>query len=186
MTKLLTIGYFFDAKDNNSYFLEDAPNNIFCKKCGCCVNYDYYPKNFRLVKKYDLSYTYDRRPIVSKRFKEYLIKLDKSIKFISLDPVNEFFLMLPLKKISFSALQKENFCDICNQYYDQVVPYPDFYDESKEILKENIYFTSCCYGSGKTLFPSIILGIETKNQIKKDIKEYKFKGIEINKIEVNL
>lgn len=183
---LLTIAYFLDARDNDAYFLGEAPENFFCNRCGCCIDYEYHPQNFYTKRKYDLSYTYDRRLVASARFKDYLLTQDSTINFIPLNITNEFFLVSPANLINFSALQKEGYCFTCNQYYSQVAPVPDFYQDTRKNVAKGIYFTNVNFGSGKSLFPSIVLGVETAQKISSDIKNHKFRGIEINKIEVKV
>lgn len=47
MTKFLTIAYDLSAINNHAYFFEEAPENIFCKTCGCCIDPTYHPQNLK-------------------------------------------------------------------------------------------------------------------------------------------
>ncbi|WP_147473120.1 MULTISPECIES: hypothetical protein [Pseudomonas] len=81
MTKFLTIAYDLSAINNHAYFFEEAPENIFCKTCGCCIDPTYQPAELKTPNKTDIGVTYDRRFIASLRFKEYIDNLDLNVDF---------------------------------------------------------------------------------------------------------
>ncbi|QGU88104.1 hypothetical protein [Erwinia sorbitola] len=186
MSSSIIVGYNLSAIGNHAYFFADAPDSIFCDNCGCCIDDTYLPENFKSSNKADIGATYDRRFIVSTRFKDYINGLDFNVNFLPVNPKETLFLMKPLEIIRFSAHQMENYCDKCHQYSDQVAPKPDFYYESGNILNNGIFFTSTSFGCGRSASPSIILGIETAKVISDAVKAYKFRGVDISKITVKV
>ncbi|WP_242169681.1 MULTISPECIES: hypothetical protein [unclassified Pseudomonas] len=182
MTQFITIAYDLSAIDNHAYFLEGAPDRIFCKTCGCCIDSSYYPRELKTPNKADIGATYDRRFIVSLRFKEYIDSLKLSVDFLLVNEKKQLFFMQPQKVIKYSAQQQENLCGTCDQYYDSVVPIPSFYEETGKPLEHGIFFTSIGFGSGKEKSPSIILGLETALELKSAIKSLKFRGPDISEI----
>ncbi|QHM73918.1 hypothetical protein [Mixta intestinalis] len=186
MSKKLIIGYDLSAVGNHAYFFENAPDSIFCNKCGCCIDDDYLPKDLKVGNRTDIGTTYDRRFIVSLRFKEYIDGLGLNVDFLPVDKNKILFLMRPKNIISYAAYKKGNYCDECHQYFDQVMPDPTFYDETGRVLEKGIFFTSTSFGSGKEKSPSIILGVETAKIINNAVKTYKFRGADISKITINV
>lgn len=186
MNNRLIVGYDLSAIGNHAYFFENAPDSIFCDKCGCCIDDNYLPEDLKTGNRSDIGYTYDGRPIVSLKFKEYIESLDLNVDFLSVNKKKTLFLMRPKNSIRYSARQIENYCDKCHQYYDQVVPKPDFYYETGNVLNYGIFFTSTSFGSGKEKSPSIILGIETAKIIIDAVKTHKFRGVDISKITVRI
>lgn len=186
MSKDLIIGYELSATGNHAYFFDDAPDSVFCTKCGCCIDDTYLPEDLKAGNRCDIGYTYDGRPIVSLRFKEYIEGLALNVDFLPVNRKQSLFLMKPINSIEYSARQIENYCDKCCQYSDQVVPRPDFYYKTGNVLKEGIFFTSTSFGSCKEKSPSIILGVETAELIIDAVKTYKFRGADISKITVKI
>ncbi|CTR29901.1 hypothetical protein [Escherichia coli] len=182
MSDIIIIGYQLSAVDNHAYFFDDAPDNIFCDKCGCCIDNTYLPEDLKTRNKCDIGYTYDGRPIVSLKFKEYIEGLVLNVDFFPVNKKQTLFLMKPKDIVSYTAYKKKNYCDKCHQYHDQVMPDPTFYDETGCILEKGMFFTSESFGSGKEKSPSIILGIETAKIISDAIKIHKFRGADISKI----
>lgn len=186
MSDTIIIGYDLSAIDNHAYFFEDAPKSIFCDKCGSCTDNTYLPKQLKVPNRTDIGYTYDGRPIVSLRFKDYIELLGFDVDFLPVNQKNTLFLMRPQNIIKYSAHQIENYCDKCHQYSDQVLPRPDFYYESGIILNEGIFLTSTVFGSGYAKSPSIILGIESAILIKEAVKNFKFRGADISPIKIKV
>lgn len=91
MTRFLTIAYDLSAINNHAYFFEEAPENIFCKSCGCCIDPSYQPAELRTPNKTDIGVTYDRRFIASLRFKEYIDSLDLNVDFSLINEKNNYF-----------------------------------------------------------------------------------------------
>lgn len=186
MQKRIVIAYELSAIGNHAYFFDDAPESTFCEQCGCCVNDSYLPENLKVNNQTDIGYTYDKRPITSLRFKEYIEGLSLNVDFLSVNKKGTLYLMKPKNIISYSAYKRLNHCEKCNQYFDQVMPDPTFYDETGRKLDKGIFFTSTSFGSGKEKSPSIILGIETAKIISDAIKIHKFRGADISKVTVNI
>lgn len=182
MTKFVTIAYDLSAINNHAYFFEDAPENIFCKTCGCCIDTSYQPAELKTPNKADIGATYDRRFIASLRFKEYIDSLNLNVDFSLINEKKQLFLIRPKHVIAYSAQQQENLCGTCHQYFDCVAPLPLFYQETGKPLEHGMFFTNIGFGSGKEKSPSIILGIETALEIKSSIKSLKLRGADISKI----
>jgi hypothetical protein len=182
VTKFVTIAYDLSAINNHAYFFEGAPENIFCKTCGCCIYPCYLPVELKTTNKADIGATYDRRFIVSLRFKEYIESLKLDVELSLINEKKQLFLIRPKHVISYSAQQQENLCSTCHQYFDCVAPLPIFYQETGKPLEYGMFFTSIGFGSGKEKSPSIILGIETALEIKSAIKSLKLRGADISKI----
>lgn len=182
MTTFVTIAYDLSAIDNHAYFLEGAPEKIFCTSCGCCIDPSYQPAELKTPNKADIGATYDRRFIASLHFKEYIDSLKLNVDFSLVNEKKQLFLIRPQHIISYSAQQQENLCSNCHQYFDCVAPLPSFYQETGKALKHGMFFTSIGFGSGKEKSPSIILGIETALEMKSAIKSLKLRGADISKI----
>ena len=167
--------------DNHSYFFENAPSNTFCSNCGSCINYDYIPSNFYLKNKSDFSYCYDGgKAIISSRFKQIIEKLGFEIFFQGLNPENSLFSFEPNLELAYHAMQQNNLCSICHQYYDQVAPIPRF----NHILpiKDGIFKSNLRFGSGIEKNSIIIIGTNTYEILKKAKKEFKLRGIDFSPI----
>lgn len=182
MQEKIIIAYGLNCIDNHEYFFENAPKSIFCNECECCIDFSYLPTDFKIRNKADYSATYDRRLISSLKFKDFIEELNFNVDFLSLNKDSSLFLMKPLEILEFSAWKRGRFCDKCNQYNDQVVPEPDFFYKTGKIIEEGIFSTIVGFGSGKEIYPNIILGIETAQIIKEAVKKYKFRGLSINEI----
>jgi len=182
VTQFLTIAYDLSAIDNHAYFFDGAPDSVFCKTCGCCIDKNYLPRELKTPNKADIGATYDGRFIASLRFKEYIENLKLSVGFSLVNEKNQLFMMRPQKIIKYSAQQLENLCSTCGQYFDCVVPIPSFYQETGKRLEYGMFFTSIGFGSGKEKSPAIILGIETALEIKSAIKSLKLRGADISEI----
>lgn len=182
MTKLVTVAYDLSAINNHAYFFEGAPDSVFCKTCGCCIDSSYQPMELKVPNKSDIGATYDRRFIASLRFKEYIDSLKLNVDFLLINEKKQLFLIRPQNTIAYSAQQQENLCGTCNQYFDCVAPIPSFYQETGRPLEHGMFFTSIGFGSGKEKSPSIILGIETAREIKSAIKSLKLRGADISEV----
>lgn len=176
----IVIAYDLSAFGNHAYFFDGAPDTIFCSQCGCCIDDSYLPKNLKITNKTDIGYTYDRRPIVSQRFKEFIETLPFHVDFYSVNQNNTYFLMKPRDIINYTASEKNDYCNKCHQYVEQVAPDPSFYKETGSILENGIFSTSTSFGSGLSKCPSIILGIKTAKLIMDAIKINKFRGPDIS------
>ncbi|WP_276381691.1 hypothetical protein [Flavobacterium sp. H4147] len=183
MEENITIAYNLSCINNHEYFFENAPKSVFCDECECRIDFSYLPTSFKIRNKADFSATYERRFISSLKFKKYIEGLNFNVDFLPLNEDNSLFLMKPLEILEFSAWQKDRFCNKCNQYNDQVVPVPDFFHKTGKIIEEGIFSTSVGFGSGREISPSFILGVKTTQIIEKAIKENKFRGLSINKIQ---
>ena len=186
MNNLITVGYTLYGICNHAYFFDDAPDNVFCDQCGCCIDGDYLPKELKLPNRADVSYTYDHRCIVSQRFKEFIETLGYKIDFLPVNQNKTLFLMKPVQIIKYSAYQLEKYCEKCHQYQHQVAPSPDFYDETGKVLQNGIFFTSTAFGSGIEKWPIIVLGVETAKVIGEAVKKFKFRGADITPIEIGV
>lgn len=182
MPEFATIAYDLSAIDNQASFFEGAPENIFCKTCGCCTDSGYLPAQLETRSKADISATHDRRFIASLRFREYIDSLKLNVDFSLVNEKKQLFLIRPENIIRYSAQQQENLCSTCHQYFDCVAPLPSFYRETGKPLEHGMFFTSKAFGSGKEKSPSIILGIETALEIRSAIRSLKLRGADISEI----
>ena len=182
MTDLNISESWLSCIDNHEYFFENAPNDVFCKKCGCVIDDSYIPNSFRIKNRADFSSTYDGRLIASAKFKEYVDGLNFQVEFTHLNQNKTLFLMKPKHIIEYDAAQKENYCEVCGQYHDQVAPIPIFYYKDKKTIKTGIYRTSMKFGSGVEKNFSIVLGAETGILLQEDAKRLKFRGLVIHPI----
>ena len=186
MNNLITVGYALYGICNHAYFFDDAPDNVFCDQCGCCIDDDYLPKELKLPNRADISFTEDARCIVSQRFKEFIETLGYKIDFLPVNQNKTLFLMKPVQIIKYSAYQLEKYCEKCHQYQHQVAPRADFYYETGKVLQNGIFFTSTAFGSGIEKWPTIILGTETAKVIGEAVKKFKFRGAHITPREIGV
>lgn len=185
MAKTKVYAYRLLGLDNHAYFFnENTPTSIFCQKCGRVIDYDYFPEEISPNNKLDVGFTYDGRCIVSGRFKSLIQTLTDNVTFIQVNSKKDLYVIRPQNILEWDALQKENYCELCHQYYDQVVPYPSFLEKKLGLIEDGVFRTSIGFGSGKEIDKgSIILGVKTAETIKRVAKEQKFRGLELSAVE---
>ena len=162
----MILGYSLLAQDNGAHFFDDVAEGVLCPNCGTCLDYSWHPVELCFSKKTatkDVSYTYDNRLIVSRKFKDFCI--------------NQQYPGIPFD----NERRKTRFigkCELCGGYESIVGAYPTFLRCTAEI-DDGIFRSDLAFASGKEKFPVIIVGPETLRKM----KAAKLTGLEFKKIE---
>lgn len=164
------------GQDNKS-FMHDKPYPFLCNKCHYPVR-QVVNINFKLKKKYDVSYTYDGYLIVSKRFKDFVEKKAyKNVIFHSLKECTDYFFMETAKIFSLDYLRRNvlfiDLCDECHRYAEVIGATPGFVKKGFEIDDNSFYRSEYEFGSYERKNPLIIVGLK----IAKELSDQSFKGI---------
>lgn len=182
----MIIGYVLIGKDNDSFMFDPDDKNLpICKACGYVIDYDYVSPSFEVnIKKYDMSYTYDGRCIVSQKFKDFCQKNNYSgIEFSSLPNNNSFFQLVVNNIVEVDKERKkyeyDKYCSECNKYESITPGFPVILKDDVNPLKDGFYATDFLAGScnGKTRLN--IVAPETEKKLKKA----KMKGLIFIKVE---
>ena len=182
----MIIGYSIFGADNNSHMYEDAYDVKKCSKCGFVIDFEYVNPILKIKRRVnDFSYTYDGRAIASLKFKEFCTRKNlKGIRFLELPSDKEFFYMLVDNVVEFDHEKKgtrfKNYCDECKLYRAVAGATPVILKNVEKELESGIYATDINFGSGNELSEIIIIS----NDIYKEMKIEKFRGITYDKIEI--
>lgn len=172
------IAYRLSGPDNDTTFFEkEPPLGVLCKECQSCFDFKYHPSSLGILasKKYDVSFTYDNRIIVSNKFKEFCSRNKiEGLNFYQLDDKSLYY-FIPENIIKINA-EKSGIgfydkCSLCVNY-ESAVGISSLSFNTKDISR-GIYRTDICFGSEKEKSPVVIVDIETVNLMKKE----KFTGI---------
>lgn len=174
------ITYQLSAPDNKSNFLDDQlhPEDL-CSFCGFLKDPENYFNPFVRIrnKSYDLSYTYDNRPIVSLRFKEFCLRQNyKHLDFKDFEHEPNFFHLKvdQIVKVDFekSVRSTDHFCEQCKTwggvYLNELI-----LDRPYSSLGDGIYKTDIRFSGGNQKSPILVIGNETFQKLKRE----KIKGI---------
>jgi hypothetical protein len=173
------LAYSLSGSDNSLYFFDDPPEGVLCSNCKTCLNLYYLPSEMTIHKsiKYDISFTYDGRPLVSTRFKEFCEAREyEGLNFFQVSREPCYFYFLPEILLQFDDYRRqtrfEKKCEVCGNYESIVGATPPYLKEKGEI-KKGIFRTDLMFGSAHRKFPRIIIGTETYQAMVKK----KFRGI---------
>jgi len=166
----MQIAYSLTGHDNDSYFFESAPGNVFCQQCGSCVDKSYLPDNMTIRRKYDIGSSYDGRDIVSARFKEFCDEhYPGEAAFYQVTRDADFFYMVPKLILAFDAEKRRTrfleFCPACGNYKSICGATPGVLKNQAEPIERGFFRTDLEFGSGREKSPVIIIGLKTKQQI---------------------
>lgn len=182
----MIIGYRILGADNNSHMYdEDEAKYKKCVKCGFVTDFEYVNPILKIKRRVnDFSYTYDGRAIASLKFKEFCTRKNlKGIRFLELPSDKEFFYMLVDNIVEFDYEKRktrfEEFCNECKLYRAVAGANPVILKNVEKELDSGIYATNISFGSGNELHSLIIVS----NDIYKEMKIEKFRGITYDKIE---
>ena len=176
------IGYQLSGTDNGSYLLSKTDGVERCNVCGVVRDFDQVNCDFKVTKKkFDFSYTYDNRCVVSKVFMEYFTSNGiQDLQFKSISSTNLFYLFIPTKIVEYDFIKRktrfENFCNTCGRYLYVVGATPVFLKSTVET--NNIYKSDLYFGSGSSKSPLIIAGCD----LAADMKKIGLTGITFNPV----
>lgn len=145
-------------------------NYVQCPKCNLFVKPTLDLDMNLVIKKIDLSVTYDGVYIASNDFKvfcedEKLLNLE----FIRLNKHNDFWVFKTYNIVEFDAFKRGTkfigYCEICSQYQEVIGLTPIFL-KTKEKLINGIFETDLKFGSQNSKSGSLIAGVETAIKMK--------------------
>ncbi len=183
----MIIGYALFGEDNDSFIFDPDDFRLpVCKSCGYVLDYDYISPTFTVnIKKYDVSYTYDGRCIVSSRFKQFCENEGYSRLSFQTLPNDTGFVKFNVENllevdIEKSSYNYENFCETCNRYESITPGVPVFLKNIDKPLFDGFYATNTLTGSCNGMTRIIIVSPDTKTKL----KSKKMKGLTFIKIEI--
>jgi hypothetical protein len=159
--------------DNGGYFLESAPEGVLCPQCGTCLDYAYAPDTLwsdERLKKYDVSYTYDSRMIVSEKFIDVNNmhgNSDLFIKALNTSPVLYYIYLNRIIQFDFEKRKTafEKPCSKCGGF-ESVTGATPAYLKGGGLPGRGFFRTDLAFGSGRGKFPLIIVDSETARSFK--------------------
>jgi hypothetical protein len=164
--------YLLIGADCGARFFNDAPPGVLCNGCRVCLQDDYVPRNLAIMKKYDISCTYDNRTIVSRRavhaFNEYGIS---DIAFIPVTNREEYYFLKPSRQLVIdefaSGVKHGEQCQSCGlrvgSIFDSLVLRDALFP-----ITDGIFRSDCMFGhnEGKTF--AVLVGTHTRSAIIKE------------------
>lgn len=183
----MILGYNLLAQDNGAHFFpDDVPDGILCPNCGTCLDYSWHPQELSFSKKKalrDVSYTYDGRLIVSRKFKDFCTNQQyRGIQFHKVFHEPELYYLFPERILPFDSERRKtrfvNKCEICGGYESIVGADPTFL-RCTAAVSDGIFRSDLAFASGKEKFPVVIVGPETYGKM----KAARLTGLIIEKIE---
>lgn len=167
----MIIAYSLCGHDNDSYFFEEAPDNLFCRNCGSCLDETYIPENMKIKRKYDIGSSYDGREIVSTKFKSFCEEnYPGEADFFPVTLKGDFFYMKVRRTLIFDVekygTRFEKLCALCGNYESIVGATPGILKNQYEPIERGFYRTDVIFGSGRGKSPFFIIGLKTKDEIK--------------------
>ncbi|WP_156521291.1 hypothetical protein [Halothiobacillus diazotrophicus] len=176
MSKVI-VGYFIYGPDNGGIFLDGAPSDLFCPKCGLLLSSgeNYAPENLHTGRIYPFSFTNDNRPICSSEFVSTALTSDPDgVSFVGVSKDKDLFLVSPRRKVTLDYARRKtifaNKCNLCGHYAEIAGASPGFIKDASTIDPNGFYRTDVSFGSGKAQAPAVITGTRLKEII--DVKGF--------------
>lgn len=161
-----------EGRDNGLFYYEDAPKGVLCERCGGCIDWEYAPQDLTagVFLRFDVSYTYDGRIVLSERVLEILSTFDHSPKILQIGENPAFFSIMPRRIYEFDAITRgtrfTRYCDLCNRYSEVAGATPAFLNVHDDIPGTFIARTDLDFGSGAGRSPLIIIGKDIADSIR--------------------
>jgi hypothetical protein len=165
--------YELSAQDNNTFFFEDPlPDGVCCPQCGSCLDYAYAPSklSYGPLRRYDVSYTYDGRLILSARAVDKLGLRDRpeEIYLVELEHDPSVYYALPTRVIAFDSVARqtrfEEPCTRCGGFLSVVGATPA-YLKGKGLPGRGFFRTDLAFASGREKNPLVLVDEETAKTI---------------------
>lgn len=182
----MIIGYILSGHDNGALFFDNAPEGVLCPKCSSCLDWSYVPERVKLhpSKRYDFSYTWDGRILVSPRFREFSVenRLEGSERFIHISKNPElYYFRGPKEQIEFDVERRETQfserCTACGSYEYVVGALPGF-TKLKRLNQPVFYRTDVMFGDGSRKNCLVAVNPE----VKRLLTVQKFRGLAFNEL----
>ena len=165
--------YMISGPDNGKFFLEAAPKDFFCGKCGCLVHKDYFPERLNFKMHEDISTTYDARSIVSERFKRNIEEM--GMRGCTLKPFHGtdtiYYVIGSDEVVSFDVnarpVHYEGKCDVCGQFIDISKVLPIYLHEGTVLEDFVLYRTDIEPGFKERKSPLLLVNENTMRALKK-------------------
>lgn len=167
----MIVAYDLTADDCDRYYFRNAPASIFCPSCRCLVSEDYFPANLKLPRGWDIGCTYDGRHIVSEPFRDacHDLELGGDAHFYPISDDGSTYLLHPKRVIQVDVenarWKREDWCSLCSDFSQTVMPDPFHLALSTPELKYGIYRSDLQIGSHRGKYYLTFVGTETKKQL---------------------
>jgi hypothetical protein len=161
------------AQDNNTFFFEDPlPDGVCCPQCGTCLDYAYAPRklSYGPLRRYDVSYTYDGRLILSARAVDKLGLRDRpeEIHLVELEHNPSVYYAMPTRVIAFDPAARqtrfEEPCACCDSF-ESVVGATPAYLKGNGLPGRGFFRTDLAFASGREKTPLVLMDDETAKTI---------------------
>lgn len=167
----MIMAYVMYPHDGDMFFFEDRKSSIFCPRCGTLLDKSFLPRGVRPRKRWDLSSTYDRRVIVTERFKAWC----EAQKFAAIvfrqtcaQPAYYTFEPSVVLNLDPRFARFEDKCAACGNYESVITGGSMKLLGVADPIEDGIFRTDLEFGSRWEKSPDIIVGVRTKELIKKE------------------
>lgn len=160
-------------EDNNAFYIgENAPEGIYCPKCGCILDESYRPATIDVNANQDFSYTLDGRIILSEKARSFLDA--QHIDGLEIRPLasrkRTVYLLDTNKIVKFDTTRRpvvfESMCPTCGQYLDVYHALPVYLEQPKEIQAMTLAKTDLISGYKDRKSPIFIVGAKLMKELK--------------------
>ena len=177
------IAFVLDGHDNDSYMLQGCSNLMRCSVCGELLQRPKVVDAFRLVKKRDVSATYDGYMVVSQRFVDEWLRIGgDGLELTSLLEEPGYFVIDASQEVGFDSERRktrfENYRPCCGRYHSVAGATPAFVKSPKDLPPTRATRTDVIFGSGDEKHPLIIIPLE----LGKALKRAKLSGLELSDV----
>jgi len=166
----MILGFSLDGPDNKSWMWEDHVTQDSCPNCGLWRLPEIVNPRFRLlVKKWDLSYTYDGFVIVSDRFRKVTESMEvDGCEFVTLPYEPKHFVLSVKPELEVDFIRRETvfgpICDICQRPFSVIGATPVCLKDGQAHM-DGFFRTNLDFGDGNSASPVLIVGVNTYEKL---------------------
>jgi hypothetical protein len=168
--------------DINAKFFEGAPKDMFCPRCGSCLNRSYYPSTLSVqgASRYDFGYTQDLQPLFSKSLVNVINdQTGTSVAANEIRGSGGYFHLAVPETIQFDAQRRKTEfgprCGVCGQFEWVAGATPAFLI-GDQVPPDGILKTDLEFGDQHGKSPLLVVG----RKLKEIIESHAFPGIFFN------
>jgi hypothetical protein len=166
--------YALRGPDIHAYYFARAPQEIFCGKCGSCIDRSYVPGRFNAptAPRYDFAYTLDLQPLFSHRFALFLSRVSgRTLRATELGGGTGYLILDIPDAVIFDTHTRRTkigpVCNVCGQS-SAIGATPAFIFCGDEVPLKGIFRTDVEFGERAKRSPLIIVSKDIKDQIQSE------------------
>lgn len=172
----MVIAYQISAADGGCFFFQDAPDELFCKKCKSFIGTEpYFPERLRIKKKRDFLYSYENRLIISLAAKEFLEAHTKGVIFHQVNGKPPYFFPVVERIVNFDAKRTGTRfagpCGECGNWESVTISTPQYLVPGTVVDPMGIYRTDLEFASGWEKTPLTVVGTDLGKMLKSQFNE---------------